>query len=278
MLKKIKDVIIGSRLAGKAISRNIVVAIGTGIVKANEPRILREFGGSLELTEGWARNVLKGMDWVKRKGTTGKVEPCPKFLEEEKFTFQRAISKFVSDHDIPLELVLNLDQTPLSYVSPRKYKVDLKGSKTVPIKGVEDKRQINATFIVTASGSFLPIQLIYSGQTKRSIPKYDFPDFFDVTFTLNHWSNYEKCVRLFEKIILTYLKAKKEEFGYPKEHYSLIVMDTFKGQDSAKIKGLCLKNDCELVIVPHNLTNKFQPLDISINQKANKFISHKFNT
>ena len=53
----------------------------------------------------------------------------------------------------------------------------------------------------------------------------------------------------------------------PKEWYSLIVMDTFKDQDNAEIKALCLKNDCELVIVPHNLTNKFQPLDISINQK-----------
>ena len=55
-------------------------------------------------------------------------------------------------------------------------------------------------------------------------------------------------------------------------------MDTFKGQDYADIDKLCLKNDCELVIVPRNLTNKFQPLDISINQKARKFVSHKFNT
>ena len=62
MLKKIKDVIIGSRLASIVISRKMVVAIGTGVVKANEPKILREFGGSLELTEGRARNVLKGMD------------------------------------------------------------------------------------------------------------------------------------------------------------------------------------------------------------------------
>ena len=57
----------------------------------------------------------------------------------------------------PLEFVLNLDQTPLSYVSPKKYTFDLKGSKTVPIKVVDDKRQITATFPVTASGSFLPI-------------------------------------------------------------------------------------------------------------------------
>ena len=38
------------------------------------------------------------------------------------------------------------------------------------------------------------------------------------------------------------------------------------------------ENDCELVIVPHNLTSKFQPFDISINQKVKKFVSHKFNT
>ena len=43
------------------------------------------------------------------------------------------------------------------------------------------------------------------------------------------------------------------------------------------MKRLCAKNNCELVIVPHNLTNKFQPLDVSISQSAKKFISNKFN-
>ena len=53
-------------------------------------------------------------------------------------------------------------------------------------------------------------------------------------------------------------------------------MDTFKGQDNEGIKQLYLNNNCELVIVPHNLMNKFQPLDITINQSAKKFISNKF--
>ena len=141
--------------------------------------------------------------------------------------------------------MLNLDQIPLSYVSPGKYTFDLKDSKTVPIKCVDDKRQITATFTVTASGSFLPIQLIYSGKTNCSLPKFDFPKCFDVTFTPNHRSIYEKCVSLFKKIIFPYLKSKKEELGYPKE----IVIDTFKDQDNADIKKLCLKNDCGLVIV-----------------------------
>ena len=57
-----------------ALPRKMVIAIKTGVIKANEPKILKEFGGSLELTEGWARNVLKNMDWVKIKGTTAKVQ------------------------------------------------------------------------------------------------------------------------------------------------------------------------------------------------------------
>ena len=81
----------------------MVIGIGAGVMKANKPKILRKFGESLELTKGWSQNVLKNMDWVKRKVTTGKVEPRAKFLQEQKLSFQRAISKFVSEHDIPLQ-------------------------------------------------------------------------------------------------------------------------------------------------------------------------------
>ena len=123
---------------------------------------------------------------------------------------------------------------------------------------------------------FMSVQLNYNGKTKRCLPKYDFPNCYDVTFTPNHWSNFENCVSLFQKIIFPYLKAKKEQFGYSKEHQSLIVI---KGQDNALkgcLKELCSQNECELVT--HNLTSKFQHFDITIIQKAKKFISHKLNT
>ena len=54
-------------------------------------------------------------------------------------------------------------------------------------------------------------------------------------------------------------------------------MDTFKGQDNDSLKELCSKNNCIVVIVPHNLTNKFQPLDISVNKAAKAFIQNQFN-
>ena len=74
-----------------------------------------------------------------------------------------------------------------------------------------------------------------------------------------------------------YLSHKKKGLGYPEDQRSLIIMDTFKGQDNKEMKRLCAKNNCEFVIVPHNLTNKFQSLDIRINQSVKKIISNKFS-
>ena len=115
------------------------------------------------------------------------------------------------------------------------------------------------TFVVSGTGSSLPFQLIYQGKLKKCQPKFTFP------------SNFHD---LFKAIIFLYLSVKKKEFGYPEVHRSMIIMDTFKGHDNEEMKRLCAKNNCELVIVPHNLTNKFQPLDFSISQSAKKFFSN----
>ena len=73
------------------------------------------------------------MNWGKRKGTTGKVEPSKTFLAEEKFSFPRNVSNVTFDHDLPSALVLNLDQTCLFYVSPGKYTFSSKGQKMFPL-------------------------------------------------------------------------------------------------------------------------------------------------
>ena len=115
-------------------------------------------------------------------------------------------------------------------------------------------------------------KLIYQGKSKRCLLKFTFPFDFHVTFTTNHWSNLEKCEDLFNVIIRPYLSPKKKELGYSEEQCSLIITDTFKDQENDEMKRLSTKNNCELVIVPHNLTNKFQLLDTSVNQAAKKFI------
>ena len=109
---------------------------------------MSENEGNVILTDMWARRVMKSMDWVKRKGTTGKVEPSKQCLAEEKLIFQMPISKVVYEHDIPLELIINLDQTPLFHISAEKYTCNIKSAKNVPVKGIDGKLQITATFEV----------------------------------------------------------------------------------------------------------------------------------
>ena len=104
------------------------------------------------------------------------------------------------------------------------------------------------TSAISMSGAFLSIQVIYEGKFKRCLPKYTFLASFDATFSENHCSNTEKS--------LSFLKAK----FYPDEQISLIIMDSFKGQDNDEVAKLCRKNNCALIIVPHNLTNKFRLL------------------
>ena len=105
----------------------------------------------------------------------------------------------------------------MSYISPGQYTFSFKGSKNVPIKGVDDNRQIIATFDVRSTVKFLPIQLIYTGTTPCSLPKYDFPVLFFVRFTKNHWSNTGKSIDFFDEITFPYLQQVKEEKGLPQE-------------------------------------------------------------
>ena len=108
------------------------------------------------------------------------------------FSLQRDIAQAVYDHEILKRLVFNLDQTPMNYISSGKYSFAPGGSKHVPIRGVDHKRQITAIFAVNAVGEFFPMLLIYQGKTKRCLLKHNFPEGSNVTMTKNHWSNTEK--------------------------------------------------------------------------------------
>ena len=54
-------------------------------------------------------------------------------------------------------------------------------------------------------------------------------------------------------------------------------MDTFKGQDNDTLRELCGENNCDVVILPHNLTNKFQPVNLLVKKVAEWVIQNKYN-
>ena len=73
------------------------------------------------------------------------------------------------------------------------------------------------------------------------------------------------------------MKDTKQSKNYLLEQHALTLMDTFKGQDNDKLKKMCAENNCNVVIVTHNLTNKFQALYLSVNKAAKPFILSNYS-
>ena len=121
---------------------------------------------------------------VRRMGNTASLPVAPALLAETKLDFQRKIKMIKEAYSIPDALIINLDQTPLAYLSTPNHTLEVRGTTSIPIVGKGKKLQITGTFTVTKDGTFLPMQLIYAGKTKRSTPQgIEFPHGFDVTST-----------------------------------------------------------------------------------------------
>ena len=109
--------------------------------------------------------------------TAAKIPIAPALLSETKLDFQRKIKELQAWHEIPEDLIINFDQTPLPYVCTGKCTYQTQGAPNAPLVGKGKKKQITGTFTITMSGQFLPMQLIYQGTTDRSLPKgVEFPE------------------------------------------------------------------------------------------------------
>ena len=98
-----------------------------------------------------------------------------------------------------------------------------RGEKSVPIKGLTDKRNIVLTFAVTFTGDFLPMQITYGGKKDRSQPRgVVFPKGFHVTQNEKHWSNETETVNFIEQAINPYVTDKRKELELPADQKALL--------------------------------------------------------
>ena len=201
------------RMKGAVISGSVIRGIIIGALEARYPDLMDK--ESIEYRH--VRQVLYHYQktrpkLVRRRATTAKLPVPEGLLKEIKLTFQQEISSTVRTYNIPESLILNHDQTPLTYVSVSSQTLAPQGSTVIGVSGTKDKRQITGNFAVTLEGDFLPMQIIYQGKTNRCEPKFQFPPSFHITHTHNHWSNTLTSVQFFEKILLP--QATSSQLGH----------------------------------------------------------------
>ena len=98
----------------------------------------------------------------------------------------------------------------------------------------------NATFGVTLSGNFPPIQLIYGGKTCKSLPHVEFPESFCLGLNKTNCSNETEPRKFVNEDIVPYLYSERVT-NLPNQ-YGLVVMDVFKGQMTNKVLGFLEDN------------------------------------
>ena len=118
------------------------------------------------------------MGFVRRFSTTRKVF-IPEALQKELETqYLHDIVRKTEENNIPPSIVLNLDQTSSKYVPVSNKTLAPKGAKTVPIKGLNDKKIITATFTIAFDDKFLTMLLIHGGKTQQSLSRVIFASSF----------------------------------------------------------------------------------------------------
>ena len=179
---KLQERIVAMRERGTPIGSSTVIGIGMGFLMRHEKPDKESDEPELTLSKDWAVGVLRRMNFTKRRANSkSKVLPANFSAIKEQFLLD--IRGLVVMEDISKDLVINWDQTSMKIVPSSSWTMEKRGTKRVEIAAADDKRQITALFTCTATGQFLPIQLIYEGSTSRCfLSSVKFPKGWT-----NHW-------------------------------------------------------------------------------------------
>ena len=219
------------RSRGGVLNFSVVKASALSLVNSNSSA---NFSG-FEATAPWVRSIYKRCNFSRRAGTTTR-PPVPRGIYEEcKLTYLTDINRAITQHNIPPELVINADQTPCSYVSVRRMTMATCNSSAVPTKGLTDKRNITLTFVISLSGSFLPMQIIYQGKTDASQPRgFKFPNGFAISQNPYQYLNEQETLFLIDEIIKPYVETTRKEFKPQPTQKALLIWGVFKGKRPTK--------------------------------------------
>lgn len=122
----------------------------------------------------YLRKLLKRWDF-RRVKPSHNPRKIPKDGKEKIRDMALRIAYFVYMYQVPPELVQNWDQSGIMFLQQKGRTWSQKGRDAGQTQHHGDKRQFTATFGSTASGEFLPCQLVFQGKTvgkSRQVPKY----------------------------------------------------------------------------------------------------------
>ena len=177
---------------------SVIAAYVAKALKARNPHLMLDHI-DLDSSSG-AKCLFRRMGFKKCMKTAGKIEIPDRAKKEAQLLYLHDIVSLVDDHNILDSLTLNLNQTKLKYIPSANHILAKKGSKSIGIAASDDKRCITGTFTVSLNGGFLPMQLIYGGNTNQSLPRFKFSESFSLSVNPKHYSKTLESIKTLTKL------------------------------------------------------------------------------
>ena len=268
------------RRCGTQVSAETVSASARGLVSASSDP--SRIDSETALGTEWARKYLAAQGWTLRMRTTA-VCHSPGLLERAKAEFEGEVQRLRAQHNIPDDLVVNVDHTALPLLPGTTKTFDKKGASYVPLSKSDEKKAITGVFGASATGDLLPVQLIYGGLTSRSHGRFEeeyletYGETWHLTANPKHWASEATTLEYIEKVLVPYLTGVKETKGLGEEQKSLLIIDKFTGQQTEKVAAALAESGIVTVDIPPGFTAFLQPLDLGFNAYIKKYLREKFS-
>ena len=117
--------------------------------------------------------------------------------------------------------------------------------------------------------------MIYSGNTSKNLPRFQFTDDFSLSVNPTHFSNTDESLKILQQIIIPYLEKQRNIENLAFDHPALSILDVFKGQLTEPVSNELKDHHIFTCQVPENMTHIFKPLDLTVNGGAKKFLKAK---
>ena len=177
--------------------------------------------------------------------------------EEKIVRFHRYIIDRRKEHNFPLHLIANMDETPLTFDMPPNRTVNNTGEKTIKIRTTgNEKNRVTVALACCSDGLKLKPMLIFK---RKTIPKINNKHGVVVSAQEKGWMDSEQMKVWIEKV----WRARIGGLGGRK---NLLVYDSFEAHVTDTVKASFKCENTELAVIPGGLTSLLQPLNVSLNK------------
>src|SRR6266496_4380022 len=209
-----------------------------------------------KLSQKWVDGFMSWHNLVNRRKTT-----ISQKLPENYIGLQSEFLSYIlfrrREHQYPLSLIANMDETPMSFNLPNNTTVEQRGTKTISILSTGHERS-NFTVVLAciADGTKLPPVIIFK---LVNIPRKEFPDGVIIRANPKGWMNEDEMGWWIENIWMQHARQGSN----PR---SLLVLDSFTAHKTDAVKNRLYEKNTDLAVIPGGLTSRLQPLDVSLNR------------